>query len=67
MEEKIEKIDVYNKEKEITGKVVLREKGLSLSKGEFIISITAWIVNKEGKIFQCLTKKDSSIPFNAIE
>lgn len=58
MEEKIEKIDVYNKEKEITGKVVLREKGLSLSKGEFIISITAWIVNKEGKILMTQRKLD---------
>ena len=58
MEEKIEKIDVYNKEKEITGKVVLREKGLYLSKGEFIISITAWIVNKEGKILMTQRKLD---------
>lgn len=60
MEEKIEKIDVYNKEKEITGKVVLREKGLSLSKGEFIISITAWIVNKEGKILMTQRKLDKA-------
>ena len=47
---KIEKIDVYNKNKEKTGKIVLREKGISLNKGEFIISITAWIINKDRKI-----------------
>lgn len=47
---KIEKIDVYNRNKERTGKIILREKGASLNKGEFIISIAAWIINKEGKI-----------------
>ena len=47
---KIERIDVYNRNKERTGKIILREKGVSLNKGEFIISIAAWIINKEGKI-----------------
>lgn len=55
---KKEFIDVYNKNKEKTGKIVLREKGVSLDKGEFIISITAWIVNKQGKILMTQRKLD---------
>lgn len=55
---KIEKIDVYNKNKEKTGKIVLRERGASLNEGEFIISITAWIVNKNGKILMTQRKLD---------
>lgn len=55
---KIEKIDVYNKNKEKTGKIILREKGVSLNKGEFIISITAWIINKERKILMTQIKLD---------
>lgn len=54
----IEKIDVYNKNKERTGKIVLRERGASLAKGEFIISITAWVVNKEGKILMTQRRLD---------
>lgn len=55
---KIEKIDVYNKNKERTGKIVLRERGTSLNKGEFIISITAWIVNGNGQILMTQRKLD---------
>lgn len=55
---KTEKIDVYNKNKEKTGKIVLRERGASLNEGEFIISITAWIVNKNGKILMTQRKLD---------
>lgn len=57
---KIEKIDVYNKNKERTGKLVLRERGASLDKGEFIISITAWIVNRNGKILMTKRKLDKA-------
>lgn len=57
---KIEKIDVYNKNKERTGKLVLRERGASLDKGEFIISITAWIVNRNGKILMTQRKLDKA-------
>lgn len=39
--EKLEKIDVYNKNKEKTGKIVARDRNATLEKGEFIISITA--------------------------
>lgn len=52
----IEKIDVYNENKEKTGKIVLREKDVSLNKGEYIISITAWIINKDGKILMTRRK-----------
>lgn len=47
---KFEKIDVYNQNKEKTGKIVIRGKGIYLNKYEFINSITAWIVSNDGKI-----------------
>ncbi len=57
-ETKIEKLDVYNENKEKTGKIILREKGATLNKNEFIISITVWIVNKAGKILMTQRKLD---------
>ena len=45
-----ELIDVYNCDKQKTGKIVERKRGASLEKGEFIISVTCWIINSEGKI-----------------
>lgn len=53
-----ELIDVYNGKKEKTGKIVERKRGTSLEKGEFIISVTCWIVNKEGKILLTQRKLD---------
>lgn len=45
-----ELIDVYNSKKEKTGKIVERKRGASLEKGEYIISVTCWVINKDGKI-----------------
>ncbi len=45
-----ELIDVYNSKKEKTGKTVERKRGATLDEGEYIISVTCWIINNEGKI-----------------
>lgn len=45
-----ELVDVYNNKKEKTGKVVERKRGASLKKGEYVISVTCWIINKDGNI-----------------
>lgn len=45
-----EKLDVYNIDKKRTGKVIERKQGVTLNKGEYIISVQCWIVNREGKI-----------------
>ena len=45
-----EKLDVYNIDKKRTGKVIERKQGVTLNKGEYIISVQCWIVNSEGKI-----------------
>lgn len=45
-----ELIDVYNSKKEKTGKIVERKRGATLDEGEYIISVTCWIINNEGKI-----------------
>ena len=47
---KIEKLDVYNRYKEKTGKIIERKSGVTLFKGEYIISVQCWIVNLQGKI-----------------
>lgn len=47
---KIEKLDVYNSKKERTGKIIERMPGVTLEKGEYIISVQCWIVNLQGKI-----------------
>lgn len=46
----IEKLDVYNSKKERTGKIIERMPGVTLEKGEYIISVQCWIVNLHGKI-----------------
>lgn len=53
-----ELIDVYNNKKERTGKIVERKRGASLEKGEYIISVTCWIINKDGKILLTQRKTD---------
>ena len=53
-----ELIDVYNSKKEKTGKIVERKRGTSLEKGEYIISVTCWIINKDGKILLTQRKLD---------
>ena len=45
-----EKLDVYNIDKKRTGKVIERKQGVTLNKGEYIISAQCWTVNSEGKI-----------------
>ena len=55
---RVEKVDVYNRNKEKTGKIIYREKGASLNRDEFIISITAWIVNSTGKILMTQRRLD---------
>ena len=47
---KIEKLDVYNRYKEKTGQIIERKSGVTLFKGEYIISVQCWIVNLQGKI-----------------
>lgn len=51
-------IDVYNRKKERTGKTVERKRGASLEKGEYIISVTCWIINKDGRILLTQRKPD---------
>ena len=53
-----ELIDVYNSKKEKTGKIVERKRGTSLEKGEYIISVTCWIINKDGRILLTQRKPD---------
>ena len=53
-----ELVDVYNNKKEKTGKVVERKRGASLEKGEYIISVTCWIINEDGRILLTQRKLD---------
>ena len=55
-----ELIDVYNSKKEKTGKIVERKRGASLEEGEYIISVTCWIINKNGEILLTQRKLDKN-------
>ncbi|MBP3597777.1 MAG: NUDIX domain-containing protein [Clostridia bacterium] len=46
----IEKLDVYNKNKEKTGKTIERNPKEKLEKGEYIIAVQCWIINSDGNI-----------------
>ena len=50
-----ELLDIYNSRKERTGKIVERKYDGYLNPEEYIISVTCWITNLEGKIL--LTKR----------
>lgn len=53
-----EKADVYDRNKNKTGKIFLRQEGASLNSGEFIITVTAWVVNNDGKILMTQRRLD---------
>ena len=46
----VEKLDVYDRNKKRTGKIIERKQGVALEKGEYIISVQCWIVNSAKKI-----------------
>lgn len=46
----IERLDIYNREKIKTGKIVERKEGVKLNKGEYILAVQCWIINKQGEI-----------------
>lgn len=46
----VEKLDIYNREKVRTGKIVERREAVKLNKGEYILAVQCWIINKQGKI-----------------
>lgn len=46
----LEKLEVYNREKQKTGKIVERQRGIKLQEGEYIIAVQCWIINTNGEI-----------------
>ncbi|MBS6252390.1 MAG: NUDIX domain-containing protein [Clostridia bacterium] len=50
-----ERLDVYDRKKTRTGKIIERKEGEILNKGEYIISVQCWIINNQGEIL--LTKR----------
>ena len=46
----VEKLDIYNKEKNKTGKIVERKEGVKLDNEEYILAVQCWIINKKGEI-----------------
>ena len=55
-----ELIDVYNSKKQKTGKIIERKKGVKFDKEDYIISVTCWVVNSDGKILLTRRKLDKS-------
>lgn len=46
----IEKLDIYNRKKIKTGKIIERKEGVKLSKEEYILAVQCWIINGKGEI-----------------
>ncbi len=56
----MEKIDVYNCNREKTGKIFTRYVDEHIEEDEYIISVTCWIVNKDGEILLTQRRLDKS-------
>lgn len=56
----MEKIDVYNCNREKTGKIFTRYVDEHIEKDEYLISVTCWIVNKYGEILLTQRRLDKS-------
>lgn len=54
----IEKLDIYNKEKNKTGKIIERKDGVKLNKEEYVLAVQCWIINKKGEILLTQRKFD---------
>lgn len=54
-EKKIEFLDIYDKDKNKTGKIIERETAVTLNEDEFVNSVQCWIINADNKIL--LTKR----------
>lgn len=54
----VEKLDIYNKEKNKTGKIVERKEGVKLDNEEYILAVQCWIINKKGEILLTQRKLD---------
>ncbi len=46
----VEKLDIYNREKIRTGKIIERREGAKFNKDEYILAVQCWIINKKGEI-----------------
>lgn len=46
----VEKLDIYNREKIKTGKIIERKEGVKLDKEEYILAVQCWIINGKGEI-----------------
>lgn len=46
----VEKLDIYNREKIRTGKIIERREGVKFNKDEYILAVQCWIINKKGEI-----------------
>ena len=55
----MEVLDIYDKNKQLTGKTMNRSQGkVALLDGEYVIQVKCWILNKENKILLTQRKKD---------
>ena len=55
----MEKIDIYDENRNYTGKTIIRNNGkIDLLKGEYIIGVKCWIVNEKNEILLTQRRKD---------
>lgn len=54
----MEVLDIYDQNRNKTGRTIERKEGNTLRKGEYIIWVQCWIINSEGKILLTQRKHD---------
>lgn len=53
-----EKLDIYDKTKNKTGRIVERKEGIKLNGEEYILAVQCWILNSKGNILLTQRKLD---------
>ena len=55
----MEVLDIYDENREFTGKTIERNKGkIELKEGEYVLHVKCWIINKDNKVLLTQRRKD---------
>lgn len=46
----VERLDIYDNERNKTGKIIERKEGLKIDREEYILAVQCWIINEKGEI-----------------
>lgn len=55
-----EKLDIYDKNRNRTGRIIERNESELVSENEYILAVKCWIVNKDGKVLLTQRRADKT-------